>query len=125
MEKDSEEEKTYLIDLAMEVTDSRSTDRSLPKNPLRCTDSNSCPSINPGTQCPSIEVAKDTGAVLGRLGRLLIVFCLPQGSARARSLLSTPLSLLSTPPSLSLSLCLRDRRRRRRRGNGTLPLSQF
>ena len=120
MEKDSkEEEKTYLIDLAIEVTDSRSTDRSLPKNPLRWTDSNSCPSINPGTQCPSIEVAKDTGAVLGRLGRLLIVFCLPQGSVRARSLLSTP-----PPPSLSPSLVV-DRRRRHRRGNGTLPFSQF
>ena len=98
MEKDSEEEKTYLIDLAIEVTDSRSTDRSLPKNPLRCTDSNSCPSINPGTQCPSIEVAKDTGAVLGRLGRLLIVFWLPQGSVRALSPLNAALSL-----SLSLS----------------------
>ena len=111
MEKDSEEEeKTYLIDLAMEVTDSRSTDRSLANRPLRWTDSNSCPSINPGTQCPSIEVANDTGAVLGRLGRLLIVFCLPQGSVRARSLspLNAALFPLNAAPSLSLSLSPRS-----------------
>ena len=102
MEKDSEEEKTYLIDLAIEVTDSRSTDRSLPKNPLRCTDSNSCPSINPGTQCPSIEVAKDTGAVLGRLGRLLIVTWLKIGLF-GMPLLAAVLSTEPPEPSLSVS----------------------